>query len=594
MMLRLTRIATSRAATFRPTWIPKRNFIIAPPKNEHVYNIALFVMGFGLAYFAGSLSFGPQLEVLVNAHQKAKELETEEAAKKEALQLELNDSSSYSIDSSSNQDHELSSTPLESDHSPSPIDEAESSSNEIENNIQTKIPQIRTTFRAKYVLVGGGTAAYSAYETIKKHEPNADVLIVSKEDLPPYTRPPLSKELWFSDDSLAESLQYKDWNGKNKNVLYKSKADYETEGTKLILGREAVKMHPDRNLIELNDGSYIIYQKLLIATGGSPRNPEFLQNLSPTTMEKVSMYRGLNDYQKIRKLVKEGKEIAIIGGGFLGSELSCAIANEQRKLNGPSRVTQIYPEEGNMSNIFPRYLSNWTKNQLEKFGVNIKSECSVKKLAVDENEGKVTIKTNKEDIKADHVIVAAGIEPNVSLGESGNLEIDEVNGGIVVNKELSATSNVWIAGDVCSYHDVVLGRRRVEHYEHAVYSGQVAAKNMMGFKDEYTHQPMFWSDLGPEISYEAVGTLDSKMMTVSVWAKETEGEEKFDRGLVFYLKNDVITGLLLFNLPNRISLARKIIKSRMNSKDIEKVANAFEIHEPRNPNVKTEEMESSN
>lgn len=82
----------------------------------------------------------------------------------------------------------------------------------------------------------------------------------------------------------------------------------------------------------------------------------------------------------------------------------------------------------------------------------------------------------------DHVIVAAGLQPNTTIAKNSGLEIDPKYGGILVNAELEARSDVFVAGDVCSYHDVVLGRRRVEHYDHAVMSGRTAGLNMTGQK----------------------------------------------------------------------------------------------------------------
>ncbi len=79
--------------------------------------------------------------------------------------------------------------------------------------------------------------------------------------------------------------------------------------------------------------------------------------------------------------------------------------------------------------------------------------------------GKVQISLSSgETVDSDHVIMAVGIEPNVELAAKSGLELDETRGGILVNAELEARSNVFVAGDACSYHDVALGRRRVEHF----------------------------------------------------------------------------------------------------------------------------------
>lgn len=78
------------------------------------------------------------------------------------------------------------------------------------------------------------------------------------------------------------------------------------------------------------------------------------------------------------------------------------------------------------------------------------------------------------------------------------------------------------AGDAACFYDLKLGRRRIEHHDHAVVSGRLAGENMAGAGKPYWHQSMFWSDLGPEVGYEAIGIIDSSLPTVGVFAKKTE------------------------------------------------------------------------
>ncbi len=82
--------------------------------------------------------------------------------------------------------------------------------------------------------------------------------------------------------------------------------------------------------------------------------------------------------------------------------------------------------------------------------------------------------------KQDRVVLATGLSPNTDVATKSGLEIDNVRGGIMVNAELEARSNVFAAGDATSYHDINLGRRRVEHHDHAIMSGKQAGENMVG------------------------------------------------------------------------------------------------------------------
>lgn len=85
-----------------------------------------------------------------------------------------------------------------------------------------------------------------------------------------------------------------------------------------------------------------------------------------------------------------------------------------------------------------------------------------------------------KQVDADQVIVAVGVEPNTELATVSHLETDPDVGGFLVNAELEARSNLWVAGDAACFYDIRLGRRRVEHHDHAVISGRLAGENMTG------------------------------------------------------------------------------------------------------------------
>jgi hypothetical protein len=186
------------------------------------------------------------------------------------------------------------------------------------------------------------------------------------------------------------------------------------------------------------------------------------------------------------------------------------------------QITQIFPEDGNMGLIFPKYLSEWTTGKLRQGfhffllflllfflpflmlrsafiksmkifieGINIVQKSLVTDILQRENGVTLVLKGGKT-LDVDHVVVAIGIDANMDLARKAGLEIDERRGGIVVNSELESRRNVFAAGDASSYHDIALGRRRVEHYEHAIVSGKVAGENMTGARKPYKHQPMFW------------------------------------------------------------------------------------------------------
>nr|AKO73679.1 apoptosis-inducing factor [Ctenopharyngodon idella] len=486
--------------------------------------------------------------------------------------------------------------------------------------------QLDVPEHAPYLLIGGGTASFAAARSIRARDPGARVLIVTEESDLPYMRPPLSKELWFSDDpKVTETLRFKQWNGKERSIyfqppsFYVSPADLtkvENGGVAVLTGRKVVHMDVRENKVKLSDGAEISYEKCLIATGGVPRNLQVIDRAGEEVIKRTTLFRKIEDFRSLEKISREVKSITIIGGGFLGSELACAMGRRSADLG--LEVIQLFPEKGNMGKVLPEYLSNWTTEKVRKEGVNIITDAVVKNVSYKNDKLEIKLKDGRL-VKTDHIVAAVGLEPSVELAKSGGLEVDSDFGGYRVNAELQARSNIWVAGDAACFYDIRLGRRRVEHHDHAVVSGRLAGENMTGANKPYWHQSMFWSDLGPDVGYEAIGIVDSSLPTVGVFAKATakdtpkaateqsgtgirseseteevagalkaettapppliQQKEDYGKGVIFYLRDKVVVGIVLWNVFNRMPIARKIIKDGEEHTDLNEVAKLFNIHE---------------
>uniref|UniRef100_G1Q1A7 Apoptosis-inducing factor 1, mitochondrial n=1 Tax=Myotis lucifugus TaxID=59463 RepID=G1Q1A7_MYOLU len=288
-----------------------------------------------------------------------------------------------------------------------------------------------------------------------------------------------------------------------------------------------------------------------------------------------------------------------------------------------TELIQLFPEKGNMGKVLTEYLSNWTMEKVRRERVKVLPNAIVQSVGV--SGGRLLIKLKDGKVETDHIVAAVGLEPNVELAKTGGLEIDSDFGGFRVNAELQAElqahSNFWVAGDAACFYDIKLGRRRVEHHDHAIVSGRLAGENMTGAAKPYWHQSMFWSDLGPDVGYEAIGLVDSSLPMVGVFAKasaqdnpksateqsgtgirsesETESEateipvlssnpgvlqvpvegEDYGKGVIFYLRDKVVVGIVLWNIFNRMLIARKIIKDSEQHEDLNEVAKIFNIHE---------------
>ncbi|XP_052795331.1 apoptosis-inducing factor 1, mitochondrial-like [Mya arenaria] len=481
----------------------------------------------------------------------------------------------------------------------------DSSGNAKEEVDWSKVPDYPS--HVPYLLIGGGVASLEAYKAIRTKDPTAKVLMISEEDYPPYMRPPLSKNFWFDEDPLAyRSYEYTNVFGKKRSVflsagLYmeaKKLPFSENGGLGYIQNMKVLNLDSVNKTVLLENGVQIAFDKCLIATGGRPRHVSVLTRACQDVKERITLFRNLKDAWRLLEVLDTAKSVAVIGGGFLGSELSVGLA--YKGAENKCQVYQIFPEKGNMAKVLPEYLSQYTTDQIKEYGVTVVPNANVTS-AVFEN-GKVKLKlSNSQTVSVDHVVVAVGVEPNTELARSGALELDKQHGGFLVNSELQAKSDIYAAGDCACFYDPHLGRRRVEHHDHAYITGRLAGFNMAGDAQSYRHQSMFWSTVGM-LSYEAVGMVDSSLDTCSVFRRKTDeetSEKKEDKtsknerhfnegdygnGVIFYLKDGRVVGVVLWNLegfqgePTRIDIARQVIADGAKEKDLKEVAKLFNVY----------------
>uniref|UniRef100_A0A2M3Z799 Putative programmed cell death protein n=1 Tax=Anopheles braziliensis TaxID=58242 RepID=A0A2M3Z799_9DIPT len=494
-----------------------------------------------------------------------------------------------------------------------------------------------------YLLIGGGTASIAAFRAIRVHDAKAKVLMITNELEMPYMRPPLSKELWYNPVH-TEPLKFRQWNGGERSIYYEP-PDYYLEPLKLneaanggvavARGYEVQRLDVVNRRAILTDGTEIEYDKCLIATGARPKNLPIFESAPLAVRQRVTLFKSVHDFEQLSGRLSDGCQVAIIGGGFLGSELACALSKSEQTRQKKIEVYQLFHEGGNMAKILPEYLSSWTTERLREEGVKVWPKTQVKAVDMQGEKVRLTL-VDDSVLLVDQVIVAVGSEPNTNLAKTSGLEVDPTNGGFLVDAELRARSNVYVAGDAACFYDTKLGRRRVEHHDHAIVSGRLAGENMVGKNNPYTHQSMFWSDLGPRISYEAIGLIDSSLPTVAVFAKRSaeelarsiagasdseklqaanaigdgpkkeqavpvpattkdkEPSEDFDKGVIFYLRDKKVVGMVLWNVFNRMGTARKILDQHTEYDDLNEVAKLFNLHErPAPPEEADDELEKA-
>src|SRR4030095_14146048 len=296
----------------------------------------------------------------------------------------------------------------------------------------------------KYLIIGGGMTGDAAVKGIREIDSTGTIGVISSEPNPPYSRPPLTKGLWKNSP---------------EEKIWKKTAEQNAE---LILNTRATSVNSDKT-VTLDNGNNLSYDKLLLATGGKVIKLPFDDG-------SIIYYRTYSDYKKLRELADKKESFAVIGGGFIGSEIAAALS-----MNG-KKVTMIFPESFIGEKIFPKQLAEFVTNYYREKGVELITGDTVKEIK--DKDGKSELTTSKgEKITSDAVVGGIGIKPDTGLAESTGIAIDN---GIIVDEFLRTNKpDIYAAGDAENFYNPLLDKRiRVEHEDNANKMGKQAGKVM--------------------------------------------------------------------------------------------------------------------
>jgi len=370
-----------------------------------------------------------------------------------------------------------------------------------------------------YLIIGGGMTGAAAVRGIRKVDTDGRIGIITAEPHRPYKRPFLSKALW-------------------KGIAYdKVWMKMDMKHVDLHLATSITRIDRNNRQVIDDQGRIYGYDKLLLATGGTARR-------LPWDVQGLIYFRELNDYLALKALAERKQHVAVIGGGFIGSEIAAALS-----MHG-NRVTMIFPEAAIGVRIFPKALSHFLNTYYQSKGIEILAGHTVTSIAQHADGHEIRTQAG-EILHVDGVVVGVGIRINGELAEAAGLEVDN---GIVVDECLrTSDTSIYAAGDVANYFNSALNKRmRVEHEDNANIMGETAGRNMAGNAVPYHHLPFFYSDLF-DLGYEAVGELDADMELVEDW------QEPFRKGVVYYLKEGRVRGVLLWDTWGHMDAARALI-----------------------------------
>ncbi|QNG38934.1 NAD(P)/FAD-dependent oxidoreductase [Geodermatophilaceae bacterium NBWT11] len=382
-----------------------------------------------------------------------------------------------------------------------------------------------------YLVIGAGMAADSAARGIRELDPDGSIGIVGEEVDPPVARPSLSKKLWTDPEFTLEQS----WLG--------------TEETGAALHTATRIRSVDRaaRTATTEDGDVFGYRRLLLATGGHPKQLDLPDD------SRIVHFRTMEDFRRLQGLAGEQRHVAVVGGGYIGTELAAALVQND------TRVTFVFPQEFVGGASYPHALAEQLSKTYAARGVQLRPGTRVTGGTADAHGVHLTL-DDGSTLDVDGVAVGLGISPATTLAEDAGLTVTD---GVEVDAfGRTEDPDVYAAGDVANWPDPILGRTRVEHVENATDMGtavgKVMAADTLGRDAEpYTHTPSFYSDLF-DAGYEAVGTLDASLDLVTDWATPPgTGEEA--AGVVYYLEGDRLRGVLLWNVWDSTDAARELL-----------------------------------
>lgn len=392
---------------------------------------------------------------------------------------------------------------------------------------------------ADFILVGGGLASATAAETLRAEGATGSILLLCAESIRPYHRPPLSKQGLLGIGSQAPSFIH-------------SADFYREHSIDLRLNTRVIAIDCEERTVTTDSGEQIGYDRLLLATGATPRTP----SLPGITLGGIHTLRSKNDADSIKRAAAEARRTAVLGGSFLGMEIASSL------LARGLEVTIIEQSSSLLTRLEAPELSAYFRRHAELSGISVllnDTACAV------HGDGRVQeVETvGGRRLPCDLLIVSIGVGPASRFLDGCGIVVRD--GWIVVDSLLrTSEANVFAAGDVTVFYDPVFARfRHIEHWDNAVKQGRLAARNMMERRLPYDEVSYFNCEFG-DVGFNVLGATE-------------EAGERIARGsmdeqscAVFYLRGDVLRAFFSTGRPvDETRIAESWIRFRVNLHSVE-------------------------
>lgn len=372
-------------------------------------------------------------------------------------------------------------------------------------------------FLMNYVIVGNGVSAIGAIEGIRSRDRDGRILVISDEQVPTYGRPLIS--YYLADKIKLETLPFR------------TEEFYRDNGVDMKLGARVVAVNPAERTLELQDGEVVKYDKLLLATGGSPLQPE----IPGIEGKGIHNFTTVAHAESLREIVDKVKRVAVIGAGLIALKAAEGFAEKGIEVSiiVRSRIMRAY---------FDETAGDMIVSHLERNGLHFYQGAETKAILRNEDGSVRGVETDRGEVPADVVVIAAGVRPNMGLAIAGGIE---TGAGVRVDDFMrTSDSNIFAAGDVAEAKDMLTGEYTVRPiWPNAYTQGRYAGQNMAGANAPYSGGLSMNSVTYYGLPTISVGNSEENEATGHEVAVHLDRENSVYRKLVF--KDDVLVGCVL-------------------------------------------------
>jgi NADPH-dependent 2,4-dienoyl-CoA reductase/sulfur reductase-like enzyme len=373
--------------------------------------------------------------------------------------------------------------------------------------------------KAKLMILGGGmVAGYAAKRLVELGMRAGDLTIVSVDSEIPYERPPLSKGFLAGKDT-------------EESIRINSAEFYAQHGIEVRLGCEIESLDTDAKRVRMKQRGELGFEKLVIATGAQPRRLD----IPGGGLQGIHYLRSAVDSRRIREHAGSAKGAVVVGGGFIGMEVAAVLTQKGIDTTIVLRGDRIWDQ------FFTPEMSRFFESYYSARGVKFERNASIQSFSGDGAIHSVQL-TGGRAVPCDMVVAGIGAQPVIGFLESSGIDISD---GVKVNEYLETNrADIFAAGDVANYQDVLFGkRRRVEHWDNAVSQGQHCASLLMGERELFRHVPYFFSDVF-DLSYEFWGDTAGAEQVI------TRGDITTKSFSVWWLREERLVAAFVMNRPD--------------------------------------------